>query len=144
MKKFKNNNWDKRIRREQAILKKKKYYHEMVRDYRPSFTGDSKTREIIHLYHIQVGDRDGGGEAIRLCLHFLLQHKVTAHSFECTYNAALEYVLNALVTGRVHYEGVKPQVARTKEDIEQMMRENLRGSGISLPVKEFMKINTLT
>lgn len=122
---------------------REKYYRNLLETYQPSELGLSKTREVLHYNKIQMSERNGGGKAIRIVLHFLLQNKVTPSTFEPYYRLALEYALKTLVTGRVYYDKLHGKSIENVSDVEQLMRENLRASGVKLSVKEFMKQNTL-
>lgn len=135
------------MRKTKKCWKKRKqdreeYYRNLLETYQPSELGLSKTREVLHYNKIQMSERNGGGQAIRMVLHFLLQNKVTSVSFDTYYRLALEYALKTLVTGRVYYDKLHGKSIENVSDVEQLMRENLRASGVKLSAKEFMRINS--
>ncbi len=136
-------NWKKRTIRNRKLLKKEAYYKKMLETYQPSSTGLSRTKEILHYYDIQVSEKNGGGQAIEIVLHFLLQNKVTPTTFDAYYKVALEYALKTLIRGRVYYDNMKGKSVTNPSDVEQLMRENLRASGVVISVREFMKMNSL-
>ena len=99
---------------------REKYYRNLLETYQPSDLGLSKTREVLHYYKIQMSERNGGGKAIRIVLHFLLQNKVTSVYFDTYYRLALEYALKTLVTGRVYYDKLHGKFIEDVSDVEQL------------------------
>ena len=119
---------------------KERYYRNLIETYQPSELGLSKTKEILHYSRIQMAEKNGGGQAIFIVLHFLLQNKVTSVAFNTYY----ELALRALIRGKVYYDKLKGKSVENVLDVEQLMRENLRASGVKLSAKEFMRINSLS
>lgn len=131
------NEWNER--KKQA---KERYYKNLLKTYQPSELGLSTTREVLHYFKIQMSEKNGGGKAIYIVLHFLLQNKVTYIGFNKYYELALEYALKTLSRGKVYYDNLQGRSVENVLDVEQLMRENLRASGVKLSVREFMRINS--
>lgn len=99
----------------------------------------SKEKEVIHLY--KLSKKEIGIKYIKHCLRFLYCMPMNGKNFDFWYDEALKYVQSVIrkETSTKAAKEIGISTISTKENVEAIMLNCLRGSNIGCTTKEFIR-----
>lgn len=99
----------------------------------------SMEKEVIHLY--RLSKKEIGIKYIKHCLRFLYCMPMNGRDFDFWYNEALKYVQAKIrrETATKAAKEIGKDTISTKDDMETVMLNCLRGSNIGCSTKEFIR-----
>lgn len=137
MREQRNQNWS-RKRRSYAEYYYRRNLHNWINE-RNLQKAVSKENEVIHLY--RISKKEIGIKYIKHCLRFLYCMPVNGKNFDFWYDEALKYVQSIIrkETATKAAKEIGISTISTKEDMEAIMLNCLRGSNIGCTTKEFIR-----